>query len=267
MNTGKLLALVRQRKPLVHHITNNVTISECANITLAAGGLPVMSHAPEEVEEMVAHAQALVLNIGTLSKEQVEAMLLAGRRANALQIPVILDPVGVGATKMRLEAARRLLSELHISVVKGNAAEIAILAGGRGEMRGVESVAAEGIAQLARDLAQTSKAVVAVTGKVDLVTDGNELWEAHNGHELMAKVVGTGCMTASVIACFAAVCANHLHAAAAALVSFNVAAELAAERAETPAAFKRELFDQLFVLTPEMVERRQKLHFIKEVAR
>mgnify|MGYP000892174928 FL=1 len=265
MNTGKLLALVRQRQPLVHHITNAVTISECANITLAAGGLPVMANAVEEVEEMVEQAQALVLNIGTLTREQVEAMLLAGKRANALQIPIVLDPVGVGATKMRLDVAKRLLAELKINVIKGNAAEIAILAGGRAKMLGVEAVAvSEDVELLAQNLARQSKAVVAVTGKVDLVTDGNELWEIHNGHVLMAKIVGTGCMTASVMGCFAAICHEYQQAAAAALVVLNVAAELAAERAKTPAAFKGELFDRLYALAPETVDCRQKLK-IKEV--
>ena len=265
INTGELLALVRQRQPLVHHITNAVTISECANITLAAGGLPVMANAVEEVEEMVEQAQALVLNIGTLTREQVEAMLVAGKRANALQIPIVLDPVGVGATKMRLDVAKRLLAELKINVIKGNAAEIAILAGGKAKMLGVEAVeVADHVDLLALDLARKSKATVVVTGKVDLVTDGEQLWAIHNGHVLMSRIVGTGCMTASVMGCFAAVCDDYQKAAAAAAVALNVAAELAAECKKTPVAFRQELFDRLHALTPETMTRRQKLK-IKEV--
>ena len=242
MEIGSVLQKVRERKPLVHHITNAVTMSECANITLVSGGLPIMAHAVEEVEEMVEHSQALVLNLGTLTPIQVEAMVLAGQRANALQLPIILDPVGAGATRLRLVSCKRLLQVLKLSVIKGNAAEIAILAGGVAELRGVESIAVSGsVPSMAAALARKTGAVVAVTGAVDLITDGTRLIEVHNGHVLMSKVVGTGCMTASLMGCCAGVEPDYLQAAVAALVSFNIAAELAAETAPTPAAFKQEL--------------------------
>jgi hydroxyethylthiazole kinase len=256
MDVGGLLTVLRERKPLVHHITNMVTVSECANVTLVAGGLPIMAHAPEEVAEMVAHAGALVLNIGTLTPAQVDAMLLAGRRANELGLPVVLDPVGAGATALRSESARRLLSELEIAIIKGNAAEIAILAGGVAEIKGVESIGVSGdVAALAAVLSRATGAVVVVTGAVDLVTDGRCLLEVHNGHSLMGTVVGTGCMTASLMGCFSAVEPNRLRAAVAALVTFNVAAELAAPHSHGPAAFKARLFDELYRLDAETVEK------------
>ncbi|NLM45937.1 MAG: hydroxyethylthiazole kinase [Firmicutes bacterium] len=260
METGRMLAAVREQKPLVYHITNNVTVSECANITLACGGLPVMAPAPEEAEEMAAQAQAVVLNIGTLTREQVQAMLLAGRKAKELHKPVILDPVGAGATSLRLESARRIIAEAAPGIIKGNAAEIAVLAGGTAEMRGVESVSVAGsVADMAVSLARKTGSVVAVTGAMDLVTDGREVVEVHNGHPLMACVVGTGCMTASLMGCFAAVAEDWLQAAAAALVVFNVAAEEAARRAQAPAAFKAALFDALFGLEPAVAEKRQRI--------
>jgi len=261
MYISRLLQTVREKKPLVHHITNMVTASECANITLLAGGLPIMANAPEEVEEMVGHAGALVLNIGTLAPAQVEAMLAAGRRANELGLPVILDPVGAGATALRTRSAARLLEELQIGVIKGNAAEIAVLAGGRAEIRGVESLGVDGdVAALAVSLARERRAVVAVTGAVDLVTDGRRLVEIANGHPMMGKVVGTGCMSASLIGCFAAVEPDLLLAAAAALACFGVAAELAAEAgALLPTAFKERLFDELYRLDTGTVDERKKI--------
>ena len=260
MEIGGLLVKLRREKPLVHHITNMVTVSECANVTLVAGGLPIMAHAPEEVEEMVAHAGALVLNIGTLTAAQVDAMVLAGRRANELAIPVVLDPVGVGATCLRTEAAKRLLAEIKISIIKGNEAEIAIMAGGAAEIKGVESIQVSGdVSQLAAALARATGAVVAVTGAVDRVTDGHRMVSVCNGNQLMATVVGTGCMTASMMGCFSAVEPDPLQAAVAALVTFNVAAELAARTTTAPAAFKAQLFDELYRLDAEIVRIRQNI--------
>jgi hydroxyethylthiazole kinase len=140
LTAGADLALIRERKPLVHQITNFVVMNETANATLALGALPVMAHAPQEVEEMAAAAAALVLNIGTLSDEWVEAMVLAGLAANRAGVPVVLDPVGAGATTYRTEVSKRLLAELRIAVVRGNSAEVATLAGRQAEIRGVEAV-------------------------------------------------------------------------------------------------------------------------------
>lgn len=260
MDAGLLLERVRAGKPLVHHITNMVTVCDCANITLLAGGLPVMAHAPEEVGEMVGHADALVLNIGTLTQAQVEAMLLAGRAANERGIPVVLDPVGAGATALRTEASARLLREIRINIIKGNAAEVAILAGGAAKIRGVESVGVAGdTAALAAALAEATGAVVAVTGAKDLVTDGKRLLEVANGHPLMGTVVGTGCMSASLAGCFAAVEPDFAVATAAALSVFGAAGEQAAERADAPASFKTALFDSLYRLDAATVRNLQKI--------
>src|SRR5207248_4395043 len=144
MNAQQTLQQIRERKPLVHQITNYVVMNETANATLALGALPVMAHARDEVEEMVGLAAALVLNIGTLSPHWVEAMLLAGKAANARGVPVVLDPVGAGATRYRTEPAKRILEEVRVTVLRGNAGEVATLVGVAAEVRGVESIGAGG---------------------------------------------------------------------------------------------------------------------------
>lgn len=214
-----------------------------------------MAHAREEVAEMVANASALVLNIGTLTQEQVKAMLLAGKKANELGIPVVLDPVGAGATRLRTESAIKLLREVKMAVIKGNAAEVAVLAGGRGKIRGVESVGVAGdVESLAVSLAKKNGSVVAVTGVVDFITDGKKTMKVLNGHPLMGKVVGTGCMSASVVGCFVATFPDELlKATAAALVSLGVAGERAAQVATTPAAFKTAFFDSVYLLDEKIL--------------
>src|SRR5207244_10439108 len=163
MNAQQTLELIRERKPLVHQITNYVVMNETANATLALGALPVMAHAREEVEEMVGLAGALVLNIGTLSPHWVDAMLAAGMAANAAGIPVVLDPVGAGATRYRTDTARRILGDVDVAVLRGNQGEVATLAGVAAEVRGVESIGGGGEpAQLAREAARGLGLVVAV---------------------------------------------------------------------------------------------------------
>lgn len=253
-----LMSRVQSKKPLVHHITNMVTINDCANVTLAIGGLPVMAHAPEEVEEMVAAAQALVLNIGTLSKEQVASMLKAGKAANSRGIPVVLDPVGAGATSMRTESARRILDQVNVAVVKGNSAEISTLAGSSGEIRGVEAVgescaALDDAVALAKEYGNT----VVVSGATDVVTDGRQVAYVGNGHPLMGTITGTGCMLASVVASFVAVEEERFAASVAALAAFGLAGELAAAGSGVrgPATFKTCFFDELYNLTAEKLEK------------
>jgi len=191
---------IRERRPLVHHITNDVVMNTTANITLCCGALPVMAQAIEEVEEMVAAAGALVLNIGTLSLPQVDAMLAAGRRANQLGIPVVLDPVGAGATRLRTDSSRRLLDEISIAIVRGNLAELAALAGIKAEISGVESIAvAADAVTVATSFARARGVVAAITGPVDVVTDGTRVVRVANGHPLMGAVTGTGCMATAVV--------------------------------------------------------------------
>ncbi len=237
---------LRSRKPLVHQITNFVVMNTTANITLCAGALPVMAHAPEEAAEMAACAGALVLNIGTMWTELVEAMLIAGRAANQHRIPVVLDPVGAGATRMRTEAARRLLGELQIAVVRGNQAEIALLAGIDATISGVESIGAtEDATSVATQFARKHGCVAAVTGAVDTVSDGARLFTVANGHPLMGKVAGTGCMATAVVASYAAVEADYALAAASALAAYGLAGEIAATRAQGPGTFPAHLFDAM----------------------
>jgi hydroxyethylthiazole kinase len=258
ISPGATLRELRERKPLVHQITNYVVMNETANATLALGALPVMAHAPEEVEEMASVAGALVLNIGTLSEHWVDAMLLAGKAASG---PIVLDPVGAGATRYRTDTAKRLLDELEIAVVRGNAAEVATLAGRQAEIRGVESIGVEGSnADLARDASRALGSVVAVTGATDHVSDGQRVVAVSNGHELLGTVSGTGCMSTSVTGSFlAAKPAEPLDAAAEALVAFGVAGEDAAREARGPGTFHAALYDALYNLDPDTLDGRAKV--------
>jgi len=259
VSAGADLTLIRERKPLVHQITNYVVMNETANATLALGALPVMAHALQEVEEMARAASALVLNIGTLSDAWVESMVLAGLAANRAGVPVVLDPVGAGATTYRTETSRRLLAELRIAVVRGNSAEIATLAGKRAQIRGVEALGA-GSPELAREAARELGVVVAVTGPVDHVSDGETVHAVANGHELLATVTGTGCMATAITGCFLGVRADDpLAAATEALVAFGVAAEDAAKKAKGPGSFHVALYDALYDLDPKKLDSRAKL--------
>jgi len=258
VSPGATLRALRARKPLVHQITNYVVMNETANATLAIGALPVMAHAPEEVEEMAAAAGALVLNIGTLSTPWIEAMLLAGHAANAAGVPVVLDPVGAGATRFRTETAKRILSEVHVAVVRANAGEVATLIGEQAEMRGVDSLGVGSPAEeLARAAAVELGCVVAVTGPVDRVSDGEHSFRVANGHALLGMVTGTGCMSTAVTACFLAAKAEApLEAAAEALAAYGVAAEDAAAGANGPGTFHAALYDGLYNLDPETLDGR-----------
>jgi len=261
LSPGQTLRELRERKPLVHQITNYVVMNETANATLALGALPVMAHAREEVEEMVALASALVLNIGTLSPHWVDAMLLAGKAANEHGIPVVLDPVGAGATRYRTETARRLLDEVKVAVLRGNQGEVATLVGIEAEVRGVESIGAGSEpADLARTAARNLGLVAAVTGPVDHVSDGDRVLAVANGHELLTAVTGTGCMSSAITGCFLAVAAERpLEAAAAALAAFGIAGEDAARDAKGPGSFHVGLYDALSALEPETLDARARI--------
>jgi hydroxyethylthiazole kinase len=261
LSPGASLASLRESKPLVHQVTNYVVMNETANATLALGALPVMAHAREEVEEMVGLASALVLNIGTLSEHWIEGMLLAGRAANERRIPIVLDPVGAGATRYRTDTAKRLLDELRIAVVRGNAGEVATLVGVEAEVRGVESMgSASDAGELAREAARVLRIVAAVTGPLDHVSDGDQVIGVANGDELLAAVSGTGCMATAITASFLAVKPDApLEAAAEALVAFGVAGEDAAKDARGPGTFHAGLYDALAGLDPDTLDSRAKL--------
>jgi hydroxyethylthiazole kinase len=261
ISAGATLRTMRERKPLVHQITNYVVMNETANATLAIGALPVMAHAGEEVEEMVGLASALVLNIGTLSPHWVEAMLLAGGAATARGIPVVLDPVGAGATAYRTATARRILDVVGVTVLRGNPGEVATLVGADAEVRGVESIGAGLEApELARAAARRLGVVAAVTGAVDHVSDGDRVLAVANGHELLASVTGTGCMSSALTGCFLAAKPDApLEAAAEALAAFGVAAEDAALGSGGPGTFHARLYDALYDLDPETLDGRTRV--------
>ena len=218
------LAAVRNQRPLVHNITNFVVMNYTANALLAMGASPVMAHAADEVEEMVALAGALVLNIGTLTAEWVESMIKAGRKASACKIPVVLDPVGSGATAFRTRSARRIIAETRPAVVRGNASEVLSLADASSKTRGVDSTHAVGQATAAaRALASELGATLAITGPEDLVTDGTRVVRIANGHPLMGRVTGTGCAATVTIGAFLAVDPDPIGATATALAYFGLA--------------------------------------------
>lgn len=260
---SQLFSLVREKRPLVHHITNYVTVNDCANITLCAGGAPVMADAAEEAGEMAAVAGALVLNIGTLNRVQVESMELAGSMANERKIPVILDPVGVGATQYRTKTARKLLDTLDIAIVKGNAGEIGVLAGAEGRVRGVDShgLAGNPVA-IAQEFAKSSGLTVAMSGATDIVTDGKHTLLVENGHAMMGSISGTGCMVASVTGVFAAESKDMILSSAAAFAAFGIAGERAAACARGPFSFRTALFDELAALTPEDLARTARIRTV-----
>lgn len=249
------LATLRVKTPLVHNITNLVVMNYTANALLAMGASPVMAHALEEVEEMVALSGALVLNIGTLTAEWVESMLKAGRRALQLGIPVILDPVGSGATSLRTQAAGRIIAESRPAVVRGNASEILSLRQAGSGARGVDSRhGVDQAAAAARSLAAELQSVIAITGPVDLVTDGRRSVRVANGHPLMGRVTGTGCTATAAIAAFLAVDPDPLRAAATALAYFGLAGETAAGNASAPGSFMIAMLDALYTITPAQLQ-------------
>lgn len=252
-----LLSRVREKKPLVHHLTNWVTIYDCANVVRVFGALPVMAHASEEVEEMVGISQALVLNIGTLTPEFVDSMIKAGKKANEKKIPVVLDVVGAGATSLRTNKVKEVLSSVRVSVVKGNSAEIGVVAGVEAEVKGVEAISVKGEPkEIALKLARAANATVVITGKQDIVASADgRLFLVHNGHELMGKVVGTGCMAASVIGAFCAVEPDCAKASAAALSCFGISGELAAKESKGPGSFKENFYDEIYNLNEEKIVR------------
>ncbi len=255
-----LLKKIRQEKPLIHHLTNWVTIYDCANIVKVLGASPVMAHAKEEVAQMAKIASALVLNIGTLTVDFIEAMKIAAKSANELGIPVILDVCGAGATELRDKKSFELLSEVRIDIIKGNVSEIARISGEDVLTKGVDASSVDkNMIEVARHCAKKYNCTVVVTGKEDIVTDGNRVYLVKNGDALMTHVVGTGCMAASVIGTFAAVEKDLLYAAASGLVCFEIAAELAAKKSCGPATFKEKLFDAIFSLSKKDIDKMQKV--------
>jgi hydroxyethylthiazole kinase len=256
---------IRAEAPLVHNITNYVVMNTTANALLAVGASPVMAHAVDEVEEMVGLARALVLNIGTLSPPWIEAMVRAGRAARRKGIPVVLDPVGSGATRLRTETALRILDDVAPTIVRGNASEIASLAptgdaGAAGRTKGVDSTRrSEETAELAQELAGRRRCVVCVSGATDIVVGGGRVARVRNGHPLMARVTGFGCTATALVGAFAAVNGEPFRATVHAMAVMGIAGEIAAERAEGPGTMQLYFLDALYRLTEAEVAARSRI--------
>lgn len=260
----EMLENVRSRVPLIHNITNYVTVNDCANILLACGGYAIMGEDPDEVVELTAMCDGLVLNMGTPNPRKLSALLKAGQEANRLGHPVILDPVGVGSSAFRREAAAELLDKLQFTAIRGNAAEIATLVSGTEAHPGVDAdieglyphKAAE---ENALRLARKTCAVVILSGDTDIVTDGERLYRVHNGHPMMRTVTGSGCQLSALLGSYITASPRQtLTAALAGVCAMGLAGELAHERLgslDGNASYRNYMIDAIYNLTPETLEK------------
>ena len=257
---------VKERSPLIHNITNYVTVNDCANIVLACGGSPIMADDKNEVEEITAICGGLNINIGTLNSRTVEAMVLAGKKANELGHPVVLDPVGAGASALRTNTAKRLLEEIKFAVIRGNISEIKTLAGTSAATQGVDANVADKITDDALDtavpfakaFAKKTGVVIAITGAIDIVCDGAKAYVIRNGHPMMAAITGTGCQLSAMTAAY--ITANPgdtLGAAAAAVCAMGLAGEIAYARLtklDGNSSYRNYIIDAIYNMTPEQLE-------------
>ncbi len=267
MVTGKdariILEKVRTQKPLIHNITNYVVMNYTANALLACGASPVMAHAYNEVTEMTSISNALVINIGTLENDWINSMIIAAGVATHKGIPIVLDPVGAGATTLRTQTAKKILHSGNISVIRGNASEVLALADTQVMTKGVDSLhSVDDAADTAKAIAQKYQCIVAITGPIDVITDGSTTIHVHNGHKLMSYVTGTGCTATALIGAFCAIDNDYLKATACALAYFGVAGELAAKKAIAPGSFMIQLLDELFAMTLTELEQYAKIENI-----
>lgn len=264
----KDLKIIWNTKPLIHHITNFVTMQDCANLCAAVGASPFMAFYEGEVEEAVDLAEALVLNVGTPSPERINAVILAGKRANERKIPVILDPVGVGATTFRKKSIERILQEVHIDVIKGNVAEIkALLNLSVGENKGVDSfdLLNEKMKENIKNLAAFQNCIVAVTGATDMITDGKKLCVIKRGSDRIINVSGAGCMSTTMIGSFCAVNEDYFVAVCEALFTMNYVAEQAEKALQSIdgiGMFKIRLFDMVSHLHEYEFEKEEGVIFV-----
>ena len=268
---ARILRAVRERKPLVHCITNYVTVNDCANALLAIGAAPVMADDIGEAADIAALANAVVINIGTLNERTIRSMFAAAKKAAELGRPAILDPVGAGASRLRTETALALLRDIRFSVIRGNVSEIKTLHAGCGTTRGVDAdekdLRADGLEAVvatARSLARKTGAVVAVTGATDILSDGNRTLAVRNGHALMSRITGSGCMLSAITGGFCGAAPDRLlDAVAAALCALGLAGEQAAERTLREGAgtgsFRTGLIDALSLMDDETLAGGMKL--------
>ena len=264
----EMLENVRERCPLIHNITNYVTVNDCANILLACGGSPIMSDDIGEVEDITSICGGLNINIGTLNSRTIPAMLAAGKKANELGHPVLLDPVGAGASPLRTDTALKLLDEVKFTVIRGNISEIKTLAAGNGTTKGVDADSAdrvteenlERVCDFVKAFAAKTGAVVAVTGAIDIVADGEKAYCIFNGHPMMSSVTGTGCQLSAMTAAYVtANPENVLEAAAAAVCAMGVCGEIAHERLDAKdgnSSYRNYIIDAVYNLNGGILEKR-----------
>ncbi|MDI3548888.1 MAG: hydroxyethylthiazole kinase [Halanaerobiales bacterium] len=263
MNKGDLLEKIiidlekiKQEKPLIHHLTNYVSANDSANITLSLGASPVMADNPAEVEEVIALAGALVLNIGTIGQGKEGGFFKAVRKANQLNIPVVLDPVGVGASSFRKKVVQELLEKNRIEVIKGNLAEIKSILEIPTKVRGVDSAdESKDNQKIAQKMAETYRLISVITGEEDVISDGEEIITVKHGHPLMGQLTGTGCMTTSLIGCFLAVEGKPLIAATGGVLLMGLAGEKAAARASGPGSLRWRLQDEIYKIRGSRIKK------------
>ncbi|WP_448589239.1 hydroxyethylthiazole kinase [Thermodesulfobium sp.] len=246
----EILDVIKERKPLIHHLTNYVVMNDSANITLAIGALPIMAQEEAELDDITNMASAVLLNIGTLKQDEINQMLLAGKYANLKNIPLILDPVGAGASKFRTRTAKNLLHNLKIDVIKGNSFEISTLCDLPAEGIGVDAVSTNrNYTNIAKEAAERYNSVVLLTGEKDIVSDGKRIFEIEGGSFLMSKVTGCGCMLGSIVASFVAVKKEDiLNATLGASIFFKSVGNIAEQKSSLPGSFRNNLIDSTYLI-------------------
>lgn len=268
---SKALNKVKETNPLVHHITNYVTVNDCANITLCIGASPVMADSIKEVYDMVNISSSLVINIGTLNERVIESMILAGKEANKKGIPVVLDPVGFSATPYRKEVVKNLLDEVHFDVIKGNSSEVLGIVGLSDSMKGVDSIDLEesefvkNVAKPLVDYSVKENTVLAITGKVDIIINKDKIIKIYNGHSQLKKITGTGCMTASLIGSYLGAGNSKEISAAAGILTMGISGEEAYNKLTVKNAlgqFKANLFDEIACFTENIFSEKAKIDIV-----
>ncbi len=264
---NEMMKNVQEKAPLIHNITNYVTVNDCANILLACGASPIMSDEKDEVREITSICDGLNINIGTLNKRTIEAMLIAGKKANELKHPVVLDPVGAGASALRTNTANNLIDEIQFTVIRGNISEIKTLAGSTASTQGVDANVADKVTDenldsaiaFAKALSEKTGAIIVITGAIDIVCDNSQAYIIRNGHPMMSDVTGTGCMLSAITAAY--VTANPddiLTAAAAAVCAMGLAGEIACSRLnklDGNSSYRSYIIDAICNMTPDQLER------------
>ncbi|MGI6065946.1 MAG: hydroxyethylthiazole kinase [Bacillota bacterium] len=262
----KIFVNVKEKMPLVHSITNYVTVNDCANIILACGGSPIMADDINEVEEITSICHALVINIGTLNERTINSMIKAGKKANEINHPVILDPVGTGASALRTDTVLRLLQEVKFSVIRGNISEVKTVYAGSGSTKGVDADEndavnennLEEVINFTQELALKTGAVIATTGATDIVADGEKAYIIKNGHPMMSQITGSGCMLTAVIGAYCGANYDHiLDSTAAAVCAMGLCGELAfnkvVETKRGTSSFRTYLIDYMSKLDSELL--------------